>query len=970
MVGARLACAVAIACAISCGAPSRAPVDGDVIEEPDAPAQPGEFDSACTKHTDCRSGYCVEALGASGGVCSRTCNDDCPAGWECRSVKLPEADVKVCVPSAPQLCLACASDTECGGGACLPLDGGGFCGTPCTSTCPTGYTCAPDASGGHSGNFCQPVTGSCSCNAAMDGAMRSCSVSSSSGTCLGTQTCSATTGWSTCSAGTPGPEVCDGADNDCNFIIDDGVGGGDACVNTVPNVGSCPGVRQCNGASGFACVGPIPAMETCNFADDDCDSSVDEGFPGLGQACTAGIGACTRYGSQRCNALGTGLECSAVAGAPVAELCNQVDDDCDSNTDETFTTLGMQCSAGLGVCARYGTYVCSANGMGTQCSAVAGTNATAEACNYLDDDCDGVLDNGFKNAVTGFYDTDANCGACGNNCTTLYTAQNSFGACQVSGTPQCVMRCDAGYGNLNGSTLDGCEFFLDAAAIYVSTTDASAADDGTCGLGPTGTAPGNHPCKTIGFGLTRSTMTGRTKVLVADGTYNEGVTLVNGKNLMGGYRADTWERHVATTSTVIAGVLTSGAHDRTVVAASITSATVFEGFVVRGSFNAKSGGNSYAVYISNSNANLVVRDNQIFAGRGGPGGAGMPGTKGIAGANGLGAGPPPDAAYDAKTATGSGFCATTNNRQYSNGGVRTCGVDVVSGGNGGGNRCEPSSTLTEFSGIDGIGGQPSNGPGGGAGVGGDAGDDGRLEQSSSRCVVGNGTITIITFGQDGTAGSNGSNAVGVAGCANPSGSVAGGEWQGGVGAAGLLGANGGGGGGGGAGGGGYCYSCTNNKDVLGGHGGGGGSGGCGGTGGGGGGAGGGVFGIFVTGGTAPTITNNAIQRGDGGNGGQGGIGGAGGLGGAGGAGGNSALFCADKAGRGGDGGAAGHGSGGGGGCGGSSFGIFTSGVGTPSYCGANTISGGAAGSGGAGGFSGGASGGAGAAGVLQTCVSL
>jgi hypothetical protein len=90
----------------------------------------------------------------------------------------------------------------------------------------------------------------------------------------------------------------------------------------------------------------------------------------------------------------------------------------------------------------------------------------------------------------------------------------------------------------------------------------------------------------------------------------------------------------------------------------------------------------------------------------------------------------------------------------------------------------------------------------------------------------------------------------------------------------------------------------------------------------------------------------------------------------GGNGGQSALFCTDKAGRGGDGGNAGHGSGGGGGCGGSSFGIFTSGIGTPTYCSTNTVAGGAAGAGGAGGYSGGSTGGAGGAGVLQACTSI
>ena len=75
-----------------------------------------------------------------------------------------------------------------------------------------------------------------------------------------------------------------------------------------------------------------------------------------------------------------------------------------------------------------------------------------------------------------------------------------------------------------------------------------------------------------------------------------------GKSLLGGYRADTWERHLSTTSTVIQGAQATGQSRQHRDRDNITTATLFEGFVVRGSFNTKPGGNSYAVYISGSNA--------------------------------------------------------------------------------------------------------------------------------------------------------------------------------------------------------------------------------------------------------------------------------------------------------------------------------------------------------------------------------
>ncbi len=506
-------------------------------------------------------------------------------------------------------------------------------------------------------------------------------------------------------------------------------------------------------------------------------------------------------------------------------------------------------------------------------------------------------------------------------------------------------QCSAGEFNLNGDPTDGCEFVLDPDGIYVDANDPGADDGVDCGLGPVGTDAGCRPCRSIAQGLARAVSTSRSKIYVADGIYSEAVTLVNGKSLLGGYHGLTWERHLSSTTTFLRGESTSGSHKRAVVGTSITNPTVVEGFVILGPQNTAVGGNSYAVYLSNCNANLALRSNVIMGGTGGPGADGAAGT---AGANGV-AGTAGGNAIQSPTSS----CSATLNRNGGAGGILLCGATSVNGGAGGGNRCTPVPN-SKFSGIDG-----TAGTGAGGGAAGTAGFDG-TQQSNSCFLPNSGTSPMnATAGSSGTAGANGAGAAGASGA----GSVVAGHWVGASGGVGAAGAFGRGGGGGGAGGG--SDGISPEQDVLGGAGGGGGSGACGGGSSTGGAAGGGSFGIFLTGGVAPTITSNVIFRGSGGSGGRGGAGGKGGAGGTGALGGLDSFLCSGLGARGGDGGAGGFGGGGGGGAGGMSVGICTSGVGSPSYS-SNSVSGGSGGAGGPGGPSFGNPGGTGTNGVLTT----
>ncbi len=987
-----LALIIAVFAAGSCGSPAGRPDGGELgdAELPDA----SPFGTSCATSSDCvGGGYCV--VGYGGHVCTYSCDAGCPLTWDCRVTTVDGSLESVCVPPDFELCTPCTADSQCGGGVCVSLGGDGFClpSCPFEGQCPTGYDCGADPTGAHPGQYCVPTTRNCSCTSGADeGQVRTCTNMNTLGECQGLETCRPNQGgWIGCSAPAASAESCDGMDNDCDQLIDDGLSN-TTCTNTVSGIGSCPGVTLCAGASGTICQGPMPQTESCNFADDDCDGNADETFAGNGTVCSAGAGGCQRFGVMRCTSGGTGVECSAVAGAPNAELCNALDDNCEGTIDEAFPTKGEPCSAGVGICARQGNQICSASGTSTVCSIQPGLPNANEQCNALDDDCDGRTDEGFVDPNTNQYNQDTACGSCAVDCTVLFGLANATGNCNVLAAPACEMICNPGAFNLDGAVANGCELPLDPMGIYVSVDDLAAADDASCGLGPVGTGAGNHPCRTIAQGIARATALNRLNVLVANGIYTESVTLANGRNLLGGHASDTWQRDVGSTGTLLLGVSSVGNHDRTVVASNITVPTLFEGFVVFGSANAKLGGNSYAIYVSGSNGSLTIRNNVVFGGRGGPGSSGTNGTDGTDGTNGQGRSTNlgiTDSAYDAHDASGTGACSSTNNRQFANGAPNSCGGDDVSGGAGGGNQCPASAssvctgcsafgctscTFVTATSLTGTSGQPGAGGGGGAGGSGAArGDDmiagPSLMGNSYPCYIPSG----VTYGRDGNNGTRGAHGSSGPGCSANGGAVIGGEWIGGGASPGLSGGNGGGGGGG-AGGGAKCQNCQTGTDKLGGHGGGGGAGGGGGLAGGGGTTGGGAFGIFIVGSTAaPIVTDNSVFRGGGGTGGVGGAGGEGGTGGAGALGGTTGspvTFCTDVAGRGANGGDGGHGSGGGGGCGGSSFGIFTSGLGSPNYCQAaamNTFSGGGGGAGGPGGYSIINPGGAGGNGALLDC---
>lgn len=238
--------------------------------------EPGSFGAPCSKNEDCYSNLCIE--GPEGFICTMLCLDGgCPNGFMCSGIMNTFPDtIFLCMPEFSKVCSACTADNQCAGGKCIEFPEGRFCTVPCTGDeCPSNYECAdvPDLTD----RYCVPPSGSCLCRAKDEGTKRACQVTNDVGTCYGYESCDPDIGFAACDAIPAKAEECNGLDDDCNGKPDDGIGDGEPCDQT-NEFGTCTGTGICMGSKGWACSAMIPAVETCNGIDDDCDGSTDEDF--------------------------------------------------------------------------------------------------------------------------------------------------------------------------------------------------------------------------------------------------------------------------------------------------------------------------------------------------------------------------------------------------------------------------------------------------------------------------------------------------------------------------------------------------------------------------------------------------------------------------------------------------------------------------------------------------------------------